>query len=244
MFRERTNLTRMVDEISKKYSGKLFIIVAEGDKTERNYFKTFRIKYEEDFRKKDLYFEFLDRENPSQSSPQAVYQRIQNFCERLKSKKREITEDDEFWIVIDTDDYGNRKEIIEKIAEDCEKPNNYYLALNNPCFEIWLICHLIDLDTKLGDCLDDFDEDQTIQEYIESIGMKGRPKICKTIFTQLHQNKGIGNLYEVLIDRIPEAIPRAKKLGQCCPRSDLYPQKIGTNLYQLFENLGYPATTS
>lgn len=243
MSREKTNPRRILNEIAGKRQWKLFIIVAEGDKTERNYFQTIETKYKEDFKKRDLYFKWLDREDPGHSSPQAVYQRIEDFYEELKPE-RDIQEYDKFWIVIDTDDYENRKESIKKIAEDCQKSANYNLALNNPCFEIWLICHFINLDAKLSDCLKDFDEDQTIQEYIECIGTRGRPQTCKDILTQLHQNKRIGNLYEFLIDRIPEAIPRAKKLGKCSLDPDRYPQKICTNLYELFENLGYPEIKS
>lgn len=242
MSREITNSIRIFNEIAGKFQWKLFIIVAEGDKTERNYFQTLEKKYKEDFRKRDLYFKWLDRDDPSYSDPQSVYQTMQDFCEELKSE-RDIKKYDEFWIVIDTDEHENRKEVIERIVEDCENLQNYYLALSNPCFEVWLICHFVDLDAKLSDYIKGYDDkDKSVQEYIESYGFRGRPKICKQIFAQLHQGKG--QLYDILIDRIPQAIPRAKKLGKCSLDPVQYPQNICTNLYQLFENLGYSEVTS
>lgn len=236
-------IANTISEKCKHGKWKLFIIAAEGAKTEIKYFNALKERYKENFNSKNIHVECLEKENPTHSGSSTVSQILKNFYTELENKYG-IQEYDEFWIVIDTDDYENRKEVIKKIAADCEQSNNYRLALSNPCFEVWLICHFVGLDAKVNECLKDSAEEQTLQEYIESIGTKGRPKTCKTIFTQLHQNERIGNLYESLIDRIPEAIPRAKKLGKCSLDPDRYPQKICTNLYKLFENLGYPEITS
>lgn len=53
---------------------------------------------------------------------------------------------DEFWLIIDRDDWETiHRHSFDELYGECEKEGNFFVALSNPCFEIWLIGHLIDI---------------------------------------------------------------------------------------------------
>ena len=58
--------------------------------------------------------------------------------------KYSFIENDEVWIILDTDkDKGNsRKPQIIQIIEECEQATSWFLAQSNPCFEVWLYYHI------------------------------------------------------------------------------------------------------
>ena len=99
---------------------KLYIIAAEGDKTEYQYYNALTIKYEEDFRLSNIHVEFIDRkeEEAGNSDPQYVYKTLLKFYEELK-ENYDLQEYDELWMIIDTDDYDNRKLTISELAQKC-----------------------------------------------------------------------------------------------------------------------------
>lgn len=240
MPRERnTDYQRISQDVASQCQDgkwKLYVIAAEGDKTEYQYFKNFKEVYHRKFTNTNLRVEYIDRLEPSKSSPQSVSETIKSFYDALVLEY-DIKEYDEFWMIIDTDDYENRRSIILELLSICDQKKFYYLGLSNPCFEIWLILHFVEIDTQIKGCAKGYEQEQyTVQEFIEKLEVKERAKVCKRVLSAIHQEKH-QPYYEKLIEYIPQAIPRAKKLEDCDPNNSNYPDKIGTTVYQLLEKI-------
>ena len=216
----------------------IYIIAAEGDKTEYKYFKALKTQYEQHFNLGNVHVEFIDRkeEEAGNSSPRYVYKTLLKFSEELK-KQWDLTEYDELWMIIDTDEYDNRRTDISEIEQICRENPMYKLGISNPCFEIWLILHFFDLETGLQDAIPGNTEDITLKDYIQNQSIKQRAKYCKKLWNMIHQRQKQPS-YVQLIEYIPQAIPRAKILGECNPNDPHYPQsKIATEVYKLLEKL-------
>lgn len=114
---------------------KRIIIAMEGSKTESRYFDSL-IKKLELRNDKSLHVKLLKR-SKTDSSPL-------NVIESLNKERCEIEEEygkqekDEFWVVIDRDNWST--EALDKVASQAEK-KKYCLADSNPCFELWLLLH-------------------------------------------------------------------------------------------------------
>lgn len=65
--------------------------------------------------------------------------------EQNTKPKFSFQENDEVWIVLDTDKDkdDSRKPQIEKVYEECKQNKNWFTAQSNPCFEVWLYNHLL-----------------------------------------------------------------------------------------------------
>lgn len=214
---------------------KLYVIAAEGDKTEYNYFTTFKKHYQKQFRRTNLHVEFLERpeEEAGQSGPRYVEHMIETFLANNPDYGFH-NEYDEIWFILDTDEYKHRQHILLQLALMCRENKLFNLGLSNPSFELWLILHFINLDKPIKPYLPNT-EDQTIKQHIENIAVKLRAGACKQLLPHLHQNQQ--PLYERYIARISEAIPRAKQLGDCDPCSYGFPDAICTSVYKLFEHI-------
>lgn len=241
MPRERnTDYERSTINIANKCKDgkwKLYIIAAEGYRTEYNYFMALQRKYENDFRLSNVHFEFIDRLDSGNSHPSVVLETINSFTHKLEQQYKLRENYDELWLIIDTDEYHNRQAAIDKINQKCLESSLYQLGLSNPCFELWLILHFVDLNTTLKDCVLGERNIESLNDYILKHPIKKRPGICKSLLAAIHQEKH-QPYYEKLIEYIPQAIPRAKILGGCSPDDANYPeQKIGTEVYKLLEKL-------
>jgi len=228
---------------------KLYVIAAEGSKTEREYFNTLKDEYSKKFNRKNIHLEILKRPaaQKNNSSPKFIEKMLDDFLE--DNQDYNFQEYDELWLIIDTDSW--ELEEIRQIAERCQNDPLYYLGLNNPCFELWLILHLTDSESNvrtfvtdnnlplIGRCIENSDNSNTvlsIKNCIESIRGRQRSKICKQLLNIVRQHYR-ANSYAKLIDNIPEAIPRAKILSECDPSSNNYPENICTSVYKLLETL-------
>jgi hypothetical protein len=239
MPRERnTDYQRIVTDIAHKFKDgkpKLYIIAAEGYKTEANYFTELVNQYRENFNATNIHVEFIDRLESGDSDPNSVYQTINQFAQiaQIYGLKENY---DELWLIIDTDDYENRRQSIINIVQQCNTNSLYKLGLSNPCFELWLILHFVDLETGIKDYISQENKDKTLKDYIEQQPIKRRSRICQDLLHRIHNNEH-QPYYTKLIEYIPQAIPRAKKLGVCHPNNSNYPQQIGTQVYELLEKL-------
>jgi|GEM_PF-693935 len=235
MPRERnTNYRKIAEYVADKCKDghwKLCLIVAEGDKTERHYFTKFEAGYKKRFDKKNLHVRFVDRKSSAHSDPKSVYETLKNICEKSEGIY-ELKKYDELWLVIDTDDYEKRRNIISDLIKKCEDEPLYHLALSNPCFEIWEMLHFTDLDADVRGYVKNHSESSSIKDYIKSFPIRQRPKKCKFLLALIHGNRQ--PLYENMIEHIREAIPRAKKLMACAPPDK---DNICTDVYKLMEKL-------
>ena len=54
----------------------------------------------------------------------------------------ELESDDELWLVIDRDCWTDA--LLSHVAKECAQDDYLHVALSNPCFELWLLLHLVD----------------------------------------------------------------------------------------------------
>ena len=108
---------------------KQIIIAAEGNKTEPAYFNYLNKK-----RGSEL---FLPIERGHRPAPPSV---LEDLIEYLKLNNSDLDETDEYWIVSDVNTWTKSQQ--QKVTDWCEEcPEKNFLAVSNPCFEIWLILH-------------------------------------------------------------------------------------------------------
>jgi len=232
MPRERNDYRRVTLNLSRML--KLYVIAAEGDKTEYRYFTELTAMYGERFRMSNLHVELLERpeQEARKSDPKYVGQMIDIFL--ANNREYDFQPYDEVWLIVDTDEYEHRREILLELAGKCQENALLHLGLSNPCFEVWLLLHFVALTEQIEAHVPDATP-QTIREYIEATPIRQRAKACKRLLPFIHQNQQ--PLYKNYITRIPEAIQRAKQLGGCDPCASHFPDRICTSVYQLFEHL-------
>ncbi|MCV6637142.1 RloB family protein [Candidatus Albibeggiatoa sp. nov. NOAA] len=218
---------RIADNISaKKGDFKLYLVAAEGDKTEAIYFQAIKNLFK-NANNSSVHVEFIDRtqEDAGKSEPKYVHKTIIDMETWLQKKGYQITERDELWIIVDVDDYDNRKNSFETLMKACEKKTYFNMALSNPCFEIWLILHY-----EKADILQSF--------VISEKFMRKRPSLCKTRWKQLKTpNKSDKEIFESLFEQTPIAIERAKQLQPCKIDKQHLEKHICTDVYKLLEKL-------
>ena len=188
-------------KVAFRETKKLFAIAMEGAETEPKYFRTFKPGRDSIIRLKLL-------PNPKhQSSPKAVLKRLDSFAREDKHKHG-----DELWIVIDRDAWNE-----SELNEVCNKAGRkgYYVALSNPCFELWLYLHF--RDNK------HFNNRKICQQ-----------ELAKVLKGYSPDKKGAYDI-SVLSNGIDDAIRRAKILD-ACPQHP-WPQNQATRVYKLVEKL-------
>lgn len=114
-------------QLGERRYRKLFVIVAEGKKTEPQYFALLN-------RQSIVKVECLSGKN---SSPSHVLKKMEDFIKRESLKKSD--KNWEAWIVIDKDQWTDVQ--LTKLYEWSQCSTNYGLAVSNPKFEYWLLLH-------------------------------------------------------------------------------------------------------
>jgi hypothetical protein len=123
---------------------KFFVIAAEGQDTERIYFEALQVwlktHLQQNSQNPIVKIEFLERkdEDKSKSSAVKVIEQLDNY-----KKIYAIDAQDELWLVLDRDRQNFKIKNLAEIVTLC-KQKNYELAITNPCFEFWLLLHLVD----------------------------------------------------------------------------------------------------
>lgn len=182
--------------ISHVRDTKLIIIATEGHKTEKQYFKIF-----ENHRIQIVVIPSKD----NRSAPEYILERLNGYSEEYQ-----IGEEDELWLMVDTDRWGDKK-----LSEICQKAvkKNYYLAISNPCFEVWLYLHLGEIDNDLSTC----------REF--------KRLLRNTIGSY---NSSRLNL-EIFKNNITLAVDRAKRISP--NDGSRWPVSVGTHVYKVAENI-------
>ena len=136
---------------------------------------------------------------------------------------------DEFWLIIDRDDWENIHHIdFDALYDDCEKEKNFFIALSDPCFEFWLILHL----RKLED----------IAEADKGKILENEKVSAKHNFIDLYLADCIGDgrgynkrpKASVFMPKVKEAIENAKLIRDLSKR---IPGGLSTDVYKLVEKL-------
>lgn len=211
----------LIREGGFKEAEKLFILSYEGTVSEKKYF--------EDFRKSDIFndsglIEIISLKRPKDKGSDPI-----NVKKLLQKAKREhrFKNTDEFWLIIDRDDWESiHNHNFESLVLDCKNENNFFLAMSNPCFEIWLILHLKDVN--------EFSDDEK-QELLKN------PKVGSS---KNHIDKVLGDIQgrgynkrpnpNIFLPKTQLAIDRAKELDN---NKEDYPSDLGSHIYKLVEKL-------
>mgnify|MGYP006284912623 CR=1 FL=1 len=210
---------RKRDPLKRKLGNKeprLFVIATEGEDTEKEYFNWFdplgldRPKFR---------IKVLPTED-SKSAPEYVLQRLDEYTEEfdLKLDDRDPDKNDELWLVIDFDRWRSQK--LSTIAREARN-KGYSLAVSNPCFEVWLLFHvsqLEDCDKKTGLKCEHFEK---------------RLRKINRSYNKKNPNK------EHFWDKRKTAVKRARKNDlendpKSCHR---WPTATGSHVYKLVQKL-------
>jgi hypothetical protein len=108
---------------------KLYVISAEGKKTEPLYFAMFNSEHSV------IHVECLNPKGGS--SPDKVLKRVQDYIRNNSLKKT-----DEAWLVVDKDEWTDAQ--LSELYKWSKSKDNYGFALSNPKFEYWLLLHFED----------------------------------------------------------------------------------------------------
>jgi hypothetical protein len=133
---------RLFERVPPSRDARSIYIFCEGAKRERHYFRYFK---ELDSRINIEVYELHPHED---NSPLGLLE-IAKKC-IIKSKdnpnpKYSFLENDEVWIVLDTDKdkTESRQPQIETVKQECAKRDAWFIAQSNPCFEVWLYYHTL-----------------------------------------------------------------------------------------------------
>ncbi|MFA8341389.1 MAG: RloB family protein [Rhodothermaceae bacterium] len=215
MGRERKNFNRSG---FKRKVHSLFIIATEGEKTEKQYLNALQCC--EQFNDKKIFIETIVTKKGN-SSPRSVISRLDVF-----KKEYSIAEDDELWLVIDRDKQSWEADEISQVAQSCCQ-KKYFLAISNPCFELWLLLH----KKKLSD----YSENEQISLFENKRVNKTRTKLeqeLKDVFGSYNK----ANLRtQDYIPYVNTAIQNSSALDD--KPNERWPSNLGTHFYKLAKKL-------
>ena len=183
----------------------LIVIATEGHHTERQYFEGLRNKWG----LSRLQFKILERDNPTTSSPDHVLAQISRY-----KSKHGLRQRDELCLVIDRDRWTDAN--LSDIARKCDQ-QQYFLALSNPCFEIWLLLHFEDINGK----------SQKEKEAIRSNHNDYLKKKLRRLLGGFnHSNLQIADF----IDHVDTAVKRAEAMDV---KRERWPNGLGSRVYEV-----------
>ena len=215
--RSRNSLMRERREAFR--DARLIVIASEGKDTERIYFKALAKEYTNP----RVHVHILERSEAEQnnSSPEHVLKQLNDYKEQYA-----LEADDELWLVIDKDRWTEA--MLSRVATECTQDEYMHMALSNPCIELWLLLHLVDVASLSP-------EEQ--QQWLENRRNSRRKDPC-LLYTS---PKEMGSYHEaaydaqMLIVHVEEAMERAKALDK--NPADRWPQTLGTRVYLLAESV-------
>lgn len=202
-------------------SSRLIIIAAEGECTEKIYFEALRSSVQNS----RVHIKILDRsaEDRHNSSPEFVLNQLVQY-----ENENQIADDDELWLVIDKDRWTIKA--IKTVAQRCVQDSALHLALSNPCFELWLLLHRVDVEA----------ETQEEKEKLLRNAKEGRSdtylkrKMREQLGSYSESNYAAG----ALVCNVNDAITRAESLD--VHKGDRWPKGLGTRVYKLAQSILKP----
>lgn len=215
--RNRNSLIRERREAFR--DARLIVIASEGKDTERIYFKALAKEYTNP----RVHVHILKRseDEKNNSSPEHVLEQLNEYkCQY------ELEADDELWLVTDKDHWTEA--MLSRVATECMQDVSMHMALSNPCFELWLLLHLVDVASLTP-------EEQRL--WIEN---RRKSKSSNPYLKVLLRQK-MGSYHEsaydvlTLIEHVEVAIERARLLDK--NPADRWPQTLGTRVYLLAESV-------
>ena len=215
--RSRNSLMRERQEAFR--DARLIVVASEGKDTERIYFKALAKEYTNP----RVHVHILERSEAEQnnSSPEHVLKQLNDYKEQYA-----LEADDELWLVVDKDRWTEA--MLSRVATECTQDDYMHMALSNPCIELWLLLHLVDVTSLTS-------EEQ--QQWLEN----RRKSKSADPYLKVRLRQEMGSYHEaeydaqMLIAHVKEAIERAKALDK--NPADRWPQTLGTRVYLLAESV-------
>ena len=215
--RSRNSLIRERHEAFR--DARLIVIASEGKDTERIYFKALAKEYTNP----RVHVHILERSEAEQnnSSPEHVLKQLNDYKEQYA-----LEADDELWLVVDKDRWTEA--MLSHVATECVQDNYMHMALSNPCIELWLLLHLVDVSLLRP------------EEQLQWLENRRKSKNTDP-YLKVRLRKEMGSYHEsaydasMLIANVETAIEQAKTLDKNL--ADRWPQTLGTRVYLLAESV-------
>jgi len=204
--------------ISGIRSPKLIIIASEGTNTERIYFE--EMLSPQYYRNSKVHVEILKR-NSTASSPVNALAFLDDF---KKKYHLDLNKEDELWLIIDRDKWTPAE--LSAVASACQQ-KCYFLAVSNPCFELWLLLHIKSINDYTNDELASIAKNKHISH--NRTFLEG--ELMKTLGSYNKSNPDTSKF----LPYINTAISRARDLD--IRPTDRWPNNIGTRVYLLAESI-------
>ena len=174
---------------------RLIVIAAEGRETEKQYFAQFGDKR--------VHVKVLATGEDNKSAPEHVLMRLTSFRDEYQ-----IGGEDELWLMVDVDRWN-----LANIAQEAVQ-KGYQLAISNPCFEVWLLCHFQDPPPIASAC-------QPIEEALR-MALGGSYSKSNLTLSQF-------------ADKLDSAMQRAENLD--ANPKDRWPQTVGSHVYRVVHSI-------
>ncbi|HMQ46645.1 MAG TPA: RloB family protein [Saprospiraceae bacterium] len=131
---------RLFEKEAPDRNASCIYLFCEGIKRELEYFRFFQNK---DSRLKVEVYPFSPNEDNSPRGLMDMAKKCFFISDENLSVKYEIQEEDEVWIVLDSDPdkWDSRRTQIEEVKKFCMENKGWNVAESNPCFEVWLYYH-------------------------------------------------------------------------------------------------------
>lgn len=222
----------LVRETGFRDAEKFYVLSYEGDLSEKKYFDDLRVsEYFNDSGKIEVIP--LRRKANEGTAPTYVKSRLNEAKRKYRFK-----DTDEFWLIIDKDHWEDNQHInIRDIYESCVQEKNFFVALSNPCFEMWLVLHL----AKLSDISDE--EQKKLLENQKISDKKNYIDVYLAALIDKERNDGKQRGYnkrpnpKVFLPKIHDAITNAREIPE---KDGSYLEVLGTHVYKLVEKLIKP----
>lgn len=216
MGRERQELFR---ESNTKDKERIIVLAFEGNDTEEIYFSALKdcVYFNDEL----IYLHILKRpKTDTNSAPKHVFAKLKSEAK----DKYNFGERDELWMIIDTDRWKN----LQKIVDQCKTAGGMYVAISNPCFEIWLLMHISDFSR--------FSEEEKLA-ILKNKKQGNRRHVEKLLVGALGSFNKSNFETDLLLPNIHKAILQAKVLDS---ELEEIPGGIGSHVYKVVEKLIIP----
>ena len=215
--RSRNSLMRERQEAFR--DARLIVIASEGKDTERIYFKALAKEYANP----RVHVHILERSESEQnnSSPEHVLKQLNDYKEQYF-----LESDDELWLVVDKDRWTEA--MLSRVATECAQDDYMHMALSNPCIELWLLLHLVDVTS-----LSQKEQQQWLENRRKS--KNADPYLKVRLRQEMGSYRESSYDAQMLITHVEEAIEQAKTLDK--NPADRWPQTLGTRVYLLAESV-------
>lgn len=226
----------LVREGGFRNAEKFYILSYEGALSEKKYFEDLRVS---EFFNNSGKIEViaLRKTKKEGTAPTYVKARLNEAKKHFRFKNT-----DEFWLIIDKDHWEDNQHIdIRALYDSCAKEKNFFVALSNPCFEMWLVLHLVKLSEisekdriKLLENPKVSDKKNFIDVFLATLMDKTRNDGKQRGYNKRPNPK-------LFLPRIHEAISNARDIPE---KEGSYLETLGTHVYKLVEKLVKPVVNT